>query len=246
MVERLGKREMLVSRHRENADELLDQTGLPMEAFERSLSDLEWTNRWLGGKRAVLSHVAPLVGECSDFLDVGCGSGDMLRGLSDEGKRKGSSLRLVGLDLNPSVLACARARCAGYPDIGLVRGDATALPFADGSFDVVFSSTFIHHLDPPDAVLAIREAARVSRRRVVIADLVRSNIGWIAVWLIGRFAFGRLSRRDGPVSFQRAYKPRELAGFARQAGLTDVRVHIYGCCRMALVYDKERARCGSV
>lgn len=230
---------MLVSRYRQDDDELLDRPDIPIEEMERSLSDLEWTNRWLGGRRAVFSHIIPLIGRSSAFLDIGCGSADMLRGLADEGRKIGKKLHLVGVDLSPIVLSIAKSRCSDYPEISLVRSNATALPFATGSFDVVFSSTFLHHLGPEEAVSALREAARVARRRVVFSDLIRSNVGWIGVSIIGKFVFGRLSRYDGRVSFRRAYRPSELAHIAVQAGFKNYKIHVYGCYRMALVYDKE-------
>lgn len=232
---------MFVSRKRIQEDELLDRVDLPLCEMDRSLSDLEWTNRWLGGKQAVFSHIIPLLGKCSDFLDIGCGSGDMLRSLSSEGRGQGLRLNLTGVDLNPSVLTVAESRCQSYPDIHLVKADATCLPFPDEAFDITFSSTFLHHLDPDAAIQALAEAVRVSRRRVVFADLIRSNVGWLGVSIIGKFAFGRLSRYDGRVSFRRAYRPRELAILATQAGMKGFRIQVHRYCRMTLSYDKDKS-----
>jgi len=230
---------MLLTRKRLDALELLDRSEILPEELERSLTDLERSNRWLGGVGALMPHLLPLIGQCRSFLDVGCGGGDMLRLLADEGKRRMLRLDLIGLDASRQVIFSARRRCLEHPDIRLLAGDAGALPFRDGSVDVVFSSTFAHHLDPPVLTRALAEAGRVARRRVVVVDLVRSDLGWFAAWLVGKAAFGRLSRSDGPLSFRRAYRPEELREIAQRAGLVDARLCGHGPLRMALVWESN-------
>lgn len=227
---------MLDARPREDADELLDSQGVSMEELERSLSDLETANRLLGGRSAIAPHILPFLPNCAEILDIGCGSGDMLRWLSDHGRKSGRRLRLVGVDLNPRVVEIARKRCEDYPDIEIAQADAVSLPFPESSFDLVLSSTFMHHLGPEDVVEALREFDRASRQRVVISDLVRSRIGRISVMIAGSMLFGSLSRYDGVISFQRAYLPEEMLEMAKEAGLSNPRVFA-GVYRMILVAD---------
>lgn len=61
-------------------------------------------------------------------------------------------------------------------------GSAYALPFADASFDVVWSSNLLHHLDHPER--AVVEMARVARRAVVVLE---PSAHCIPLWLAAHF-----------------------------------------------------------
>jgi ubiquinone/menaquinone biosynthesis C-methylase UbiE len=87
-------------------------------------------------------------------LDVGCGSGGLLRALQE----MGGPARFVGVDLSPERLASAR-RAA--PHHAFALADGTSLPFADASFDLVCQSTVLSSI-LDDAVRA-RVAAEMRR-----------------------------------------------------------------------------------
>ena len=90
------------------------------------------------------------------LLEVGCGAGAVLAVLGQEFP----GVRLTGVDIEPKQIAFARSHLerAGV-EATLVEGDASALPFADESFDHVWMMWFLEHLADP--VAALREARRV-------------------------------------------------------------------------------------
>lgn len=109
-------------------------------------------------------------------LDVGCGTGNLLRSTG----RRHPGTELTGLDPDPKALARAgrKARRTGRA-MRLDRGFAQELPYADGSFDRVFSSLMLHHLDSPAKDELLAEVRRVLRPDglLVLADLVLDGDG---------------------------------------------------------------------
>lgn len=109
-------------------------------------------------------------------LDVGCGTGNLLRSTG----RRHPRVELVGLDPDPQAVARAgrKARRAGLT-MRLDRGFAQELPYPDGSFDRVFSSLMLHHLDGPSKDALLAEVRRVLRPEgvLVLADAVLDEHG---------------------------------------------------------------------
>ncbi len=89
-------------------------------------------------------------GEGKKILEVGCGTGLILEQVT----RFASSA--VGIDLSEGMLEKARER-----GLDVVQGSATALPYADESFDVVYSFKVLAHIE--DIHTAMAEMARVTR-----------------------------------------------------------------------------------
>ncbi|HUV85976.1 MAG TPA: class I SAM-dependent methyltransferase [bacterium] len=91
------------------------------------------------------------------LLEDGCERGNLLRLLVEMGASPG---RCVGLDRDIEALRDGRAKTAAA--VRFVRGDAAALPFRAGAFDVVFQSLLFSSLPPGEArERAAREIGRV-------------------------------------------------------------------------------------
>jgi ubiquinone/menaquinone biosynthesis C-methylase UbiE len=113
------------------------------------------------------------------LLDVACGTGVVARVAAEQVGRGG---RVVGLDLNPGMLAVARS----LPTAGAVRvewyeGSALALPFDGCEFEVVLCQLGLQFF--PDPALALREMRRVlvPGRRVgvsVFAEIERNPVAY--------------------------------------------------------------------
>ncbi len=100
-------------------------------------------------------------------LDLACGDGFHTRCLA---RRLGPGGTIVAADLSPMYLARARRAVRRHLDcVHFVRTDADQLPFASGTFDLVWCAHSMISL--PDPAAALREMARVTRRGGVVAVL---------------------------------------------------------------------------
>lgn len=154
-------------------------------------------------------------------LDVGCGTGLHLRLFADGGAAG------VGLEPSREMLERARERLAG--DAHLVQGRAEALPFRDGAFDAVAMITSLEYVG--DARAALAEAARVCRRRLVVAVLNALSLS---------SAVRRIRRNVKATLFRavRFYEPRELRRALRPYAVGPVTVastlHLFPIHRVGL------------
>jgi SAM-dependent methyltransferase len=123
-------------------------------------------------------------------IEIGVGMGaDFLRWL-----RAGADA--TGVDLTERAVGLARARAGAegfVPDLRVA--DAERLPFADASFDLVWSWGVLHHT--PDTALALREACRVLRPGGRLKVMLYHRRSWVALaaWvrhglLVGRPGIG--------------------------------------------------------
>jgi SAM-dependent methyltransferase len=90
------------------------------------------------------------------ILDVGCAKGFLLHDFL----QLVPGVRVAGLDISEYAIVHAMEDVRPF----LALGTADALPFADGTFDLVVSINTAHNLERPRCVEAVRELVRVSRR----------------------------------------------------------------------------------
>ena len=224
------------------AAELLDAgVGSPAEEAE-AYRLLEQVNLRLGGYRATFRALEALLREEPAgapvlFVDVAGGDGAFAERLVAwaRGRNRNASALVVDLNLPALEAVAARAGVLG------VRADALRLPLADRSADCVHCSAFFHHLGVDQARALLVEMCRVSRRAVVVNDLVRSWVATGAIWALARLLTDNpLVQYDGPLSVRKSFVPDELRSLAHAAGATEApdfrwRVFRQFPYRMALV-----------
>jgi SAM-dependent methyltransferase len=113
-------------------------------------------------------ELVPLTGE-ERALDAGTGAGALAFALAPLVRD------VVGVDVVPELLAEARRRAEGLPNVAFVEGDITALDFERASFDLAGTLRTLHHVARPE--LAVAELARVTRPAgtVLVVDQIAPN-----------------------------------------------------------------------
>ena len=115
-------------------------------------------------------------------LDLGCGTGDLLRRFAEAGASE-----LIGIDTSEGMLKVASRLSSGEPGIRFLAASAERLPLETETVDIVTSCIAFHHFpDPPGA---LREAGRVLKRggTLLLCDMSRSGAAGRAMLAIGRW-----------------------------------------------------------
>ena len=134
---------------------------------------------------------------------------------------------LTGLDLTPRAVQYTKARLEAYErQSRLLVGDAEQLPFADASFDLVYSWGVLHH--SPDTAAAVGEVARVLRPGGMARVMIYHRQSLVGYMLWARYALmaGRPGRSLDEIYAQHLESPgtkacsvdealRLFAGFSR-------------------------------
>jgi ubiquinone/menaquinone biosynthesis C-methylase UbiE len=124
-------------------------------------------------KKLLQSVIAPWPRRKQKLVDIGCGTGTFLEFFWSCG------FDLTGMDKSPDMLARAREKIGHRADLHL--GSAEHLPFEDREFDYASLMTVLEFVEDPG--LALREAARVARKGLLISFLNRTSLYRLSVRL---------------------------------------------------------------
>ncbi len=190
-------------------------------AWERPLRD---TELYLPERRDVpnfvdetkMAHLRPLLPAGGRAVEIGAGSGRLLCRVGLE-----RPFALYALDYAAYAMRAVREnyRRAGLAGHALF-GDASALPFRDGAFDVVLSGGLLEHFRDPAPI--VREMARILRPGgLFYADIVPRKVS-LYRWVERE----RMAREEHMAEgiFESSLSKRAWRDIVREAGLASVRI----------------------
>jgi len=193
----------------------------PEEARAYAAADFGGVNQAFVDR--LLEFVGPM--PVADAVDLGAGPGDIVLRLL----RARPDWRITAVDVSPAMLVLARraaedANLAAW--VAFVRGDAANLPQPDGSFDVIFSNSLLHHVASPRRLWM--KVSRLGRpgAAVFFRDLIRPPTTQAARDLVRLHAGGEshLLQEEFYRSFLSAYTLKEVREQLAEAGLSGLRV----------------------
>lgn len=147
-------------------------------------------------------------------LDVGCGPGQIVLGYLRERRKAEPRARAFGVDLSLPMLREARRNGL----LGVVVANASALPFRDGAFDLVFCNSVLHHMAEPAQDVAEMVRCVSGGGRLLIRDLRRPPRPLLRAHIafLGRHYAGRMKQLF-EASVRAAYTPAEAQQLLSQA-----------------------------
>ncbi len=226
-------------KHRSHEPENIDKGTYSPQEYEGCLVELRRVNRWLGDTKTLhdlfLAEIERLGLRSFSVLDVGAGSGELLRVAAKWAHDTDRVSLLAGLELNERSAKAILEESAEFPEIHSIRGNGMQLPFENDAFDYAIQSLTLHHFDEEGSVKILSEMGRVARRGVFVIDLHRSPVAYFFYTTVGKlFLHNRLLREDGALSILKGWKPDELKRLGAEAGLSRVKVQGHFPSRLIL------------
>ena len=186
--------------------------------------------RW---RNALVSAIGPRPGQ--RVLDVATGTGLVAFELARRG-----GCEVVGLDQSEDMLAGARRRLAGHPELAervtFVHGEAERLPFGDAEFDALTFTYLLRYVDDPAATMrelvrVIRPGGRIGMVEFGVPPVAPLRALWrvhtrVGLPLLGRLvspAWVEVGRFLGPSIEEFHAREPDLSALWRSAGVHDVR-----------------------
>ncbi len=198
------------------------------------LQELRIVNRWLGGSRAVLQKIKPLIEEIAGhrtdqqpvrIVDLGSGSGDIPADLVSWARKAGHSLRVLAVDVDSTVCEIAYRRTLSFPEITVLQGDVRRPPLREGGCDLILCSAFLHHFTDVEIATLLKTLLPRTRKGVVINDLHRHPLAdWGIRLLTALFSRSKAVRNDGPLSVLKGFRRLEFGAILEAAGVGRAKV----------------------
>lgn len=177
--------------------------------LREALSHLRVLNRIFGASAPTFHGVRKLWEEAGrpdsfTILDIGAGSGDVNGQILKWADLNGIDLRITLVDITEEACEEARHYFRDEPRIQVLRSNLFDLQ--EQFADVVTGTQFVHHFAENELNQVIHKMLHVSRLGVVINDIHRHWIPWVAVWITVRLiSSNRYIHHDGPLSVAKGF-----------------------------------------
>ncbi|HCL28219.1 MAG TPA: hypothetical protein DIC52_07265 [Candidatus Latescibacteria bacterium] len=185
----------------------------------RTLLELSFVHRWFGGRRgtwAGLDLVRGNLGSGFSLLDVGSGGGDLAHVVADWSCKNGLRSRTMLMDFSHAI--CLESRTMLSSKSTVLQSDAQFLPFREKCIDIVHFGLFLHHFSTEVAAHILTQAHAIARRAVIVNDLHRHAVPYLATRAGIHLSRSEMVRHDAPISVGRGFRRADLQEIAGHAG----------------------------
>lgn len=213
------------TKYRSTQQEDMDDLSLEGDLLQNTLDQLVLINKRLGGNKATIDGLHALVKAqpkdvALSIVDLGCGSGDILRAVADYGRKNSFTFNLTGIDANAYTVNYAKKLSMNYPEISYIKMDVQAAAFSGIPFDMVITTLFLHHFTNQEIEGLLIPIVNKARIGVVINDLHRSSVAFFLFKVISLFIKNPMIKKDGAISVLRGFKKYELINISKKLNNT--------------------------
>lgn len=216
-------------KNRSTQKEIMDDFSMEGLLLEKTLDQIAWINKWLGGNQVTISGLKKLWNDCPldqtiTIVDLGCGNGDILRLVANLARNEGRSVALIGIDANQYTINYARKCSVNYPEISYMEETIPSEAFSKLTYDIVLSTLFFHHFTDEEIITALTEITRKAKIGMVVNDLHRHEWAVFLFRLLTIFIPNPMVRKDGITSILRGFKKSELQDYVKQLKLQNSKI----------------------
>ena len=203
----------------------MDDLSMEGDLLQHTLDQLVLINKRLGGNKATINGLHTLLKTqpkdvTISIVDLGCGSGDILRAVADYGRKNSFTFNLTGIDANAYTVNYARKLSVNYPEISYIEMDVQSIEFSGIPFDMVITTLFLHHFTDQEIERLLIPVVKKARIGVVINDLHRSKTAYFLFKVISLFIKNPMVKKDGAISVLRGFKKNELITISKKLNNT--------------------------
>ncbi len=220
---------------RSHEPEILDARDCLYEEYKQALSEVAFINRLTASyhlftkairKFALMADGRP---RPLKILEVGFGSGDLLRYLHTWGQRQGLLLDLAGIDLDPWAKRMAEEETPRTMAIEYRTGNVFGLNPSE-QYAVIISSFFTHHLPEADLVKFLAWMNETAKIGWFLHDIHRHPIAYYSTkWIVQLLRFCPIVVNDAPLSVARSFTRKDWEGVLNQLPPHDASIEVDWC-----------------
>jgi len=228
---------------RADEPELMDDFSMGGDELHEALRDLRLLNRIFAASNPTIYGVERiwiLAGRPKhvSVLDVGAGSGDVNRHILRWADKRGIDVTIQLADVTEEACEEARQFFHDEPRVTVRLVDVLDLP--EASVDIVTGSQFIHHFAGDELHRIVTHMHKVSRLGVVINDIHRQWIPWLAVWIVSHVvSTNRYIRHDGPLSVAKGFRATDWIILRESLGVPQLKYSWRPLFRYAVIIPQH-------
>lgn len=225
--------------------EIMDDFELKGNELEKTLTDLDKINKWLGGNKITLSGVKKIIAEFPErgnfhIADIGCGNGSILREIARWGRANGYKFQLTGIDANPFAIEICEKMSTEFEEISFKTLDIFSKEFQTFNCDILLCTLTLHHFKNKEIANLLSFFNNQIKLGIVINDLHRSKTAYrLFQAFCAVFINNEIARKDGLISILRGFKKEELIEFSNKLNNTTSQIHWKWAFRYQWIIQKK-------